>query len=959
MKIGLFGGWRVEQSGQPLSIAGGRQRGLLFRLALETGSAVGYRALAEDLWSLDVPENPRAALQSLVSRLRPQLPDGILESVPGGYRLALARDDVDAVHFQDLVADARNASPGHAANVARSALQLWTGEPWVPDDGYDWFARALADDRRVALQLADADDLSATDQALIPANLTGLIGRDAELATVDQQLDRSRIVTILGTGGAGKTRLAEEAARQRGGAVLVEWAPVGADDLWATIATALGRDVRAAESPPTTTSPRERALASLAGRDILLVLDNCEHVIAAAADVVHEMSLAMPRLRILATSREPLGVLGEAFVPLGPLTAESAARLFDERVRAARGVSIGKDEADAARRIQSRLDGLPLALELAAAKARTLTLDEIATGLDDRFALLTSGPRTVLPRHQTLRALVDWSWDLLEAGERTMLDALATYPAGVATSDSGAVATAHGGRVSDIDALVDKSLVQRGGGRFRMLETIREYCLERLTMSGELLAHQEAQSGWLGRAAMEHDALLRGPGIHSALAWFDAESDNIIAALRASIADRRRGDVLRLAAGTTWYWILRDQNDEAKTWLDATAQFVQEEVGGLEASDEAVFVQGAALLAEVFRSFGVDDPSPTLTVSTQENRAAFMARAAASSHDLLQVMPIIIEAFSAAIDRGGASAQFVTLPADPDHRRSEWANAALAVGAAVLAHNRGDIAELGSRSAAGLVGFTDTGDTWGLALAQQMRAEWLSVTGQLAEALAMTDLATETLRTVTSSRDLQQQQGLALSLLVKLGRIDEARERARQLRQEAQETGSVMAQLLATTGSALLAIQLGDSAFAAECVDTLEPMLEEWPKPPPQLSALVDMARGGRLRLAGDLDGAEVYLRSAADAAVGSRDHPVMAAVAIAVGCLALERGDLGAVAQALSVAVSLRGAADPHEPGERRLRAALALGRKASSSALALSGATAELDQSEAAVALGQILRR
>ena len=157
MKIRLLGGFEVEHDGASVDVVGAMQRALLFRLALEPGSQLGYRALAEDVWPDDPPENARAALQSLVSRLRSQLPPGMIESLPGGYRLAMERGDVDAVRFQDLVAAASaNSDADSARAMAGDALELWTGAPWTPGEGYDWFERALGDDRATAIRLGGA-----------------------------------------------------------------------------------------------------------------------------------------------------------------------------------------------------------------------------------------------------------------------------------------------------------------------------------------------------------------------------------------------------------------------------------------------------------------------------------------------------------------------------------------------------------------------------------------------------------------------------------------------------------------------------------------------------------------------------------------------------------------------------------------------------------------------------------
>ncbi|MCX6502515.1 MAG: NB-ARC domain-containing protein [Microbacterium sp.] len=412
--------------------------------------------------------DPRAALQSLVSRLRRVLPAGVLQAVPGGYRLAVARSDVDIVAFADRVARARE---DHAPGEARAALALWRGDPWTPD-GFDWVVRDLLEDRAHAERLAAAAPsdipaaapVEADPHPAVPAAVTALIGRTAELALIDAQLADERLVTLLGPGGAGKTTLALEAARRAPAAVFVELAPAAPGEVWDAVATALGRSIRLPDSAAARTSTRERVLEAVAGRTLLLVLDNAEHVAAETAAVAAALLQAAPTTRLLVTSREPLGVAGEAFVEVGALADQDAVDLLARRIRAARGRAVEPTETDAVARIARRLDGLPLALELAGAKARVLTAAEIETGLTDRFALLDRGPRTAAPRHQTLRAVIDWSWDLLTPDERDTLLVLAVFPDGVGVADLDEVATAFGRRAATVDDLVDRSLVQRRPG---------------------------------------------------------------------------------------------------------------------------------------------------------------------------------------------------------------------------------------------------------------------------------------------------------------------------------------------------------------------------------------------------------------------------------------------------------------------------------------------------------------
>ncbi|WP_344202334.1 ATP-binding protein [Pseudolysinimonas kribbensis] len=947
MRIRLLGGFAVEHDGKPLDVVGERQRGLLFRLAIDAGSQVGYRALAEDLWPDDPPENARAALQSLVSRLRGQLPAGVLASGPGGYRLAIDRADVDAVRFQDLVAAASAAPAPEAPALASAALGLWCGEPWTPGDGYDWFQRDLATDRATALRLGGTPSPAEPDAgepgpAAIPAALTAFVGRDEELAGVTGQLERGRLVTILGPGGAGKTRLAMESARAHRHPIVVELAPAGPDELWQAILGAIGRELRSMNESAAASTPAERVIAALAGRDVLLVLDNCEHLIQVAALAAHELLQALPRLHVLTTSREPLGVPGEAFVPLGPLDPLAAQTLFDDRVLAARGRAIDQDEQDAATRIRERLDGLPLALELAAAKARTMTIGEIADGLDDRFGLLSGGLRTVLPRHQTLRALVDWSWSLLGPGERRMLVALAIYPAGVAVADAAGVAAAHGGTRAELDVLVDKSLLQRTGGRYRALETIREYGIEKLAGSGELTRERIAQARRLAQATAVHDAELRSAAIHDAIAWFDAEDDNLAAALRFC-AEASPSDLVRLTGGCLWYWIVRDRNDDAIQWIAAAGPYAD------EADDDwqGVFVRAAAMMMRTFSR----GRRPEID---QGELARLSDAAARTDHDIVLAIPVLVRAF-ADTPEGDVWMRNIRIPDPEGLPLTPWGRAVLTVARAAMSQNGGDLAELGASSGRAVELFESTGDRWGMALAQQMRAEWLALEGRFEEALAMSDASTAAMTEITSSWDLLQQQGLAVNLLIRLGRVDEAQARADRMLAVARDSDSARSVALACAIACFLAIELEDIERARALVAELDESLAEWDDVPPQLHAMAGMARGGVASLDGDTASAERELRVAAEAAVESNDYPIMAATAVGVASLAARTGRFDEAHLALDLATVLRGAPDPHNPLEVRVRAQIA----AHATTARPPRERAVVDRDTAASELAQILRR
>jgi predicted ATPase/DNA-binding SARP family transcriptional activator len=391
----------------------------------------------------------------------------------------------------------------------------------------------------------------------LPAELTSFVGRARELDEIDALLHRTRLLTLTGAGGSGKTRLALRVARRqlaeyRDGVRLVELAPLADPALVeSALATALGvRDQGG--------SLTSAILNRLGAADALIVLDNCEHVIGACADLAHGLLTNCERLRILSTSREPLRVPGEVTWPVPALELPAAAELFRERAEAAvPGLTFTHADDDVITLICRRLDGIPLAIELAAARIRALTPQEILQRVDDRFRLLTGGSRDVVERHQTLRAAIDWSHDLLRDEERVLFRRLAVF-AGGWTAES-AEAVCGDGAFDVLCELVDRSLVvaDRAGSdttRYRMLETIRQYAAAQLKQPGE----DEAVSR---RHMIHYLELTQNAG----LATITAEQDN----LRAALEFAHQHDpiaLLRLAAGAEQFWLAGNLL-EGRRWL--------------------------------------------------------------------------------------------------------------------------------------------------------------------------------------------------------------------------------------------------------------------------------------------------------------------------------------------------------------------------------------------------------
>jgi predicted ATPase/DNA-binding CsgD family transcriptional regulator len=432
----------------------------------------------------------------------------------------------------------------------------------------------------------------------LPAQVSSFIGREAELAEVRGLMAGSRLVTLTGAGGAGKTRLALQvmaglADGAGDGVWFADLAALGEPDMVAvTVADVLG--VRQEPGLPVLDSLVE----AVGGRCLIVLLDNCEHLIGACAKLADAMLRGCPNLALLATSREPLGIDGERVyrVPsLGVPTdgadaaaigASEAVRLLADRA-AAQGVVLagGESAAEVAGRICRRLDGIPLAIELAAARLRVMSAEEMEARLDERFSLLIGGSRAALPRQQTLQAMVDWSWELLTGDERVVLAALSVFAGGFGLAAAEAVAAGGdvpaGEVVGLLGALVDKSLVQfgdsaSGPGRYRLLETVRQYAAGRLDAQGPAAdGARAAHRDYYLALAEAADPELVGPDQAGWLDRLDAELGNLRAAIAFSLTQSDPEPGLRLAGSLRTYWRARGHAAEGagalQTLLDMPA----------------------------------------------------------------------------------------------------------------------------------------------------------------------------------------------------------------------------------------------------------------------------------------------------------------------------------------------------------------------------------------------------
>jgi len=423
-------------------------------------------------------------------------------------------------------------------------------------------------------------------RAAIPQTLTPLVGRSDEVAELSRLLAEHRLLTLVGPGGVGKTRLGLEAARAVAadleyGGCLVELAPVGdGSGVREAMASALG-------------VPDASRLAEVIGeREMLLVLDNCEHVITTAAEVAEDLLRRCPALRLLATSREGLRVGGEMVWPVPPLPAADAVTLFTIRARAAGAQLERSEELDqVVADICQRLDGLPLAIELAAARTRAFPVQQIASRLGDRFRLLTGGSRTALPRQQTLRAVVDWSYDLLFEHEQRIFERLSVFPGGCDLTTLEIVAsdeTLAADEVADlVNALVDKSLVlatpHDGNMRFTQLQTLAQYGREKLTERREAPQIRNAMAAHYAALCARSAEAYTGPDQRDWLRTIDREHDNLRAALDWAMSNGDAETALTIAGGASWPHWLRGAVGEGKRWIDEAFDCVGEVTDGTRA----------------------------------------------------------------------------------------------------------------------------------------------------------------------------------------------------------------------------------------------------------------------------------------------------------------------------------------------------------------------------------------
>ena len=776
----------------------------------------------------------------------------------------------------------------------------------------------------VALLRGELGRREETRKTNLRAELTSFVGKDADVGAVRELIAARRLTTLIGPGGSGKTRLATETARTLlgdlpDGAWLVDLAAIGADgDMAQSTLTALGlRDALLGEA--SNAEPTDRLIAAIREREALLILDNCEHVIEPAAVFAHRVLGECQRLRILATSREPLGITGEALWVVEPLALpEEDAGSAD--IESSPAVQLLRDRAGEVRRdlasdtstlatmarVCRALDGMPLAIELAAARLRTMSIDQLASRLDDRFRLLTSGSRTALPRHRTLRAMVDWSWELLTDAERMVLRRLSVFSGGASLEAAERVCAGDAveqDQVLDLlTALTEKSLLLNDGGNaphYRMSGTIMEYAGQRLAAAGEADLARHAHLAYFTELAEIADPQLRRADQLNWLATLEAEHDNIGAAMRGALAAGEAQSAMRLAAGAGWYWWLGGHKTEGMELLTAATEAPGEVTDEARATVYGLLVQ--------FVSAGRGD----------EHQAAVWIHEAyrfSQGSQLRHPAPRVVAALERMLQAPDAVlTAWELLLSDQD----PWvrAIARLQLGKMrIMLGQGGREADVYLETA--LAEFRALGERFGISFALTELADRIAVRGEFAAACEHYEQAIAVVTEVGSTEDVIRLRSQQAQLYWLLG--DEAASAAAiaeaQRYAERVTWPDALAEL--ALSKADLARWGGDAAEARKQLGVAASLLGDEAK-----QAVIRVVTHDLLGyLADDLGEARAHRAAAWEAAIAAGHAPMIATALVGVADLALRRGEYEQAVRLLAASTAARGLRDDSQPDVARI---------------------------------------
>ncbi|WP_330275084.1 AAA family ATPase [Lentzea sp. NBC_00516] len=986
MRVALLGPTSVEaEDGTPVDIGGARVRMLVARLALDPGRAVPTATLIDDLWGEQPPADAVNALQSLVSRLRKVCPValepggyrlGVATEDVDVFRFERLRaagqlDEALGLWRGEALADVRDApfAAPTAARLEEARLsaeedRFRTGELDVAaltamherhplrerlagllmralcaqgrqSDALHVYAEVrgrLADELGVdpSQELQDVH-LAALRGELgpravvdrLPVRLTSFVGRDDELAEIAGLLGQARLVTLVGPGGAGKTRLATEVAARhplhgKGRVWFAALAGVrAAEDLAGAVLGAF--ELSFVADPMRRASESMARIAEVLGAgESVLVLDNCEHLIGAAAEFTTDLLRRVPNLRILATSREPLAIDGESLCPIGPLAVPDgqadvsgfgAVRLFLDRAGAVRpGFALDESTVDDVRLICRRLDGMPLALELAAARLRSMTVRQITQRLDDRFRLLTSGSRTALPRQRTLRAVVEWSWDLLTEEELRLARRLAVFPAGAGLDAIEEVCLPDALYV--LTSLVEKSIVDvielDGEARYRMLETIRVYAAEQLDASGEKREFVNRFRHYYRELTDRWEPLTRTARQIEAIKVYETEQDSIVAALRGAIDDREVGLAADLLCGVFWYWLIKGDNERAETSVRDLLTLGDE----LPADIFATFRAMQLIMAAVP---GLPDSNDTVQVIEDcvNTGATQKYPSLAIALPMLAFLSQNRELARREVARAAAS-------------EYPWARAAADWALSFILSDEGDLdgAELARDRAYDQ--FVAVGDRWGSAMTLGMKAAFVSHTGDNLAAIALYQRGLDTAQELGSLDDSVQQRWRLAVEYARLGDHAAAEREVVEAERYVQNLGNDQMAMMIGYARAEVVLRAGKIAQARELStrfkesatssSVLGTFVAEW-------AAMLD----ARIAIAdGRPDEAESRIVVAVETTSERGDMPDLSTVTELLALVRHAQGRTDAAAGLLALAEVLRGRLDLGDPDVRLLVAEL-----------------------------------
>jgi predicted ATPase/DNA-binding SARP family transcriptional activator len=800
-------------------------------------------------------------------------------------------------------------------------------------------------------------DIAAGSHAAVSPNtrtnvktaLTSFVGRDEEIARIGKLLGEVRLITLVGPGGAGKTRLATVAVtaildRVPDGVWLAELAPVtDPADVPSAVLDAFGlRDATLVDHTRPTGSVSRRDVTSrllevLSRRNTVLVLDNCEHVLDAAARLADDLLAQCPELRIVTTSREPLGIVGESLVAVPPLPqpatgaspeqalAHPAVRLFADRaVAVAPTFAIDAATVGPVIEIVHRLDGLPLAIELAAARLRSLPVEEVASRLSDRFRLLTGGSRTAMPRHRTLRAVVEWSWDLLSEPERVLAERLAVFAGDVSPVEAIAVCSDDALPEAAVDellmSLVDKSLLQvttlEGGRRYRMLETIREFGLERMAERDEVTTMRRRHATRF--AALVHEAA-RFVRTSDQLVWMarlEAERENILAGLRFLCDAGEAQAALDLALEMSTYWMFTGRSSDVASWT----------AFALEARGDADPV--SRLEAEALRTISMvtsDTDRPPAEVEANFKALRDLGRrldeVTVPDDSLLLLVRPVIAMFAQEEERAERLIEEGLASSDP------WIAASVRMFRAGMAENTGDIARMRTDAEIALGEFRTIGERWGMASSLGVLAQLKTMDSDLVGAIADLEEALALTEQLAGHDDALLLNMRLADLRIRTGDAAGARRAIEQMESIADVATEGHQAVFVRIVMAEFARNEGDAATARTLSDDAMARLGQLPAVHPARGhvAAIVLAFASKLSLdEGDLAAAARQLADAYRYAVGTKYMPILAIVGVSQALYLAKTDRFVDAAKALGAASRLRGSNDPTQPAIATLTATL-----------------------------------